>query len=170
MVASIIQVAWAIFTLCGMFTIERWGRRPTLMVGTVICTIGSVVVLILDWNVWFLMLCRMIGFTISISIGTNAAGWAGMVMLIIFFFGFAFGMLPMSWLYPSEILPLHMRHVGLGVAGITTWIFTFLTVFTGPISFKATGYKIFILYIIFNALAFPYGEFAIQVHAQASPG
>jgi hypothetical protein len=40
MVASIIQVAWAVFTTAGMFTIERWGRRPTLMVGTVICTIG----------------------------------------------------------------------------------------------------------------------------------
>ncbi|KIW35512.1 uncharacterized protein PV07_02203 [Cladophialophora immunda] len=144
MVASIIQVAWAIFTTCGMFTIERWGRRPTLMIGTVICTVG------------------MTGFTISISIGTKAAGWAGMVMLIVFFFGFAFGMLPMSWLYPSEILPLHMRHVGLGVAGITTWLFTFLTVFTGPISFEATGYKIFILYIIFNALAFPYAYFLME--------
>ncbi|KAK4935383.1 hypothetical protein LTR10_023561 [Elasticomyces elasticus] len=141
MVASIIQVAWAVFTTCGMLTIERWGRRPTLMLGTVICTLG------------------MIGFTVSIAIGTESAGWAGMIMLIIFFFGFAFGMLPMSWLYPSEILPLHMRHVGLGVAGITTWLFTFLTVFTGPISFTATGYKIFILYIIFNALAFPYAYF-----------
>lgn len=102
----------------------------------------------------------MTGFTVSIAIGTKSAGWAGMIMLIVFFFGFAFGMLPISWLYPSEILPLHMRHVGLGVAGITTWLFTFLTVFTGPISFEATGYKIFILYIIFNALAFPYGEFS----------
>jgi hypothetical protein len=104
----------------------------------------------------------MTGFTISISIGTKSAGWAGMIMLIIFFFGFAFGMLPISWLYPSEILPLHMRHVGLGVAGITTWLFTFLTVFTGPISFTETGYKIFILYIIFNALAFPYGESSLR--------
>jgi hypothetical protein len=58
-----------------------------------------------------LTVSSMTGFTISISIGTKAAGWAGMVMLIFFFFGFAFGMLPMSWLYPSEILPLHMRHV-----------------------------------------------------------
>ncbi|KIW95864.1 uncharacterized protein Z519_02928 [Cladophialophora bantiana CBS 173.52] len=137
MIASIIQVAWAAFTTCGMLTIERWGRRPTLMIGTTICTLGSV---------------------ISRAISTSA-GWAGMVMLIVFFFGFAFGMLPMSWLYPSEILPLHMRHVGLGVAGVTTWLFTFLTVFTGPISFTATGYKIFILYIIFNALAFPYAYF-----------
>ncbi|EXJ61436.1 uncharacterized protein A1O5_11752 [Cladophialophora psammophila CBS 110553] len=141
MIAAIIQVAWAAFTTCGMLTIERWGRRPTLMIGTTICTLG------------------MTGFTISIAIGSESAGWAGMVMLIVFFFGFAFGMLPMSWLYPSEILPLHMRHVGLGVAGITTWLFTFLTVFTGPISFTATGYKIFILYIIFNALVFPYAYF-----------
>ena len=40
MVASIIQVAWAAFTTCGMLTIERWGQRPTLVIGTVIYTFG----------------------------------------------------------------------------------------------------------------------------------
>ncbi len=102
---------------------------------------------------------RMIGFTVSIAIGTESAGWAGMVMLIIFFLGFAFGMLPISWLYPTEVLPLHMRHIGEGVAGVVSWLFTFLTVFTGPVSIEKTGWKIFILYIIFNALAFPFGKY-----------
>lgn len=141
MVSACIQVAFASFTVPAMFSIERWGRRPTLMLGTVLCTGG------------------MTGFTVAIAIGTESAGWAGMVMLIIFFLGFAFGMLPISWLYPAEVLPLHMRHVGEGIAGLVAWIFTFLTVFTGPISIENTGWKVFILYIIFNALAFPFAYF-----------
>lgn len=81
-----------------------------------------------------------------------------MVMLIIFYFGFGFGMLPISWLYPAEVLPSHLRHVGEGIGATTSWIFTFLTLFTGPIAIENTGWKIFILYIIFNFLALPFGK------------
>lgn len=105
----------------------------------------------------------MTGFTICISFGSQAAGWAGMIMLIIFYFGFGFGMLPISWLYPAEVLPSHLRHVGEGIGATTSWIFTFLTLFTGPIAIANTGWKIFILYIIFNFLALPFGEFVPKV-------
>lgn len=99
----------------------------------------------------------MIGFTIAISDGSTTAGWAGMVMLIIFYFGFSFT-LPVTWVYPAEVMPVHMRHIGEGIGGLSSWLFTFLTVFTGPISLDHTGWKIFVLYIIFNALAVPFGK------------
>ncbi|KAJ9617978.1 hypothetical protein H2204_013270 [Knufia peltigerae] len=143
MVSGIIQTVWALFVLASTLTIERFGRKITLYVGTIFCTLG------------------MTGFTICISFGSQAAGWAGMIMLIIFYFGFGFGMLPISWLYPAEVLPSHLRHVGEGIGATTSWIFTFLTLFTGPIAIANTGWKIFILYIIFNFLALPFAYFML---------
>lgn len=100
----------------------------------------------------------MLGFTVCISYGSEAAGWAGMVMLIVFYAGFGFGMLPISWLYPAEIMPVHLRHMAEGVGAATSWLFTFVTLFTGPIAIEKIGWKIFVLYVIFNFLTFPFGK------------
>lgn len=40
LVSGIIQTCWAVFVLMSTTTIERFGRRPTLLVGTVLCSIG----------------------------------------------------------------------------------------------------------------------------------
>lgn len=75
-------------------------------------------------------------------------------------------MLPVSWLYPAEILPIHMRHIGEGVGAVTSWTFTFLTLFTGPLSIEKCGWKIFVLYIVFNFLALPFGKISESLLVQ----
>lgn len=40
MVSGIIQTVWAFFVLASTLTIERFGRKITLYVGTIFCTLG----------------------------------------------------------------------------------------------------------------------------------
>jgi len=141
LVSAIIQTAWAGCVLLSTPMLDKLGRRQALMIGTVISSIG------------------LIGFTACISFETESTGWGAMAMLIVFYIGYGIGMLTISWLYPSEILPLHMRHIGEAVGGITVWAIAFMQVLSGPIAIENTGWKIYLLYTICNFLALPFAYF-----------
>ena len=104
-------VAYFISALVPIPLIERVGRRKLLMFATA----GQA--------------CTMAVLAGCTSVpGNTAAGIVAAVMLFVFNFFFAVGLLSIPWLYPAEISPLSVRAKSAGLATMTNWLFTFLVV------------------------------------------
>ena len=65
-----------------------------------------------------------------------------------------------QYVYASEIMPLRYRHLGFALSVSCQWVMAFITVFAGPIAIAnpSVGWKTWIWFLVFNALAVPFGE------------
>jgi hypothetical protein len=61
----------------------------------------------------------------TVSNGNKASGIVASVMLFLFNFFFAVGMLAIPWLLPSEYAPLAVRTPIAALSSASNWIFTF---------------------------------------------
>ncbi|CAK7236844.1 hypothetical protein SEUCBS140593_009756 [Sporothrix eucalyptigena] len=126
-----------------IFLVERIGRRPLLLVGSV----G--------------MALTMAVLAISTSIASNsvngntAAGIVAAVFLFVFNTFFALGWCGLPWLIPTELLPLEIRAKASALATSADWIFNFLVVMITPVAFHNIGWRTYIVFAVFNAAIIP---------------
>src|ERR1700744_3892529 len=136
-----------IFTIVAILILDKVGRRPLLIVGTIGCVIA---------------LTALGVFFASSTLKHDAPGIA-LVCLIVYIASFAVGLGPVFWLMISEIFPLKVRSAAMSVSTVANWganflVSTFFLTLTGAISVEGT----FWLYagfgvaaIIFFALRLP---------------
>lgn len=75
----------------------------------------------------------------TVADGSKVAGIVAIVMLFLFNFFFAVGLLAIPWLLPAEYAPLAIRTRAAALATASNWIFTFLVVEITPISINSIG-------------------------------
>lgn len=86
-----------------LFLVDRFGRKPLLLVGTVICCIAMATEAAIQ--------------NYYPADSTNyAAHRAGVAMIAIFSVGFSFSYGPISWIYASEVFPNRIRHIGVAAS------------------------------------------------------
>ncbi|CAD6204219.1 unnamed protein product [Miscanthus lutarioriparius] len=111
-----VGVTKTVFILVATFTLDRFGRRPLLLTST-----GGMIV----------SPRRPRGTTIPWAIGVCIASILGVVAF------FSIGLGPITWVYSSEIFPLHLRALGcalgVGVNRVTSGVIsmTFLSLSKG---------------------------------------
>lgn len=91
----------------------------------------------------------------TVSNGSRSAGIVAVVMLFLFNFFFAVGLLAIPWLLPAEYAPLAIRTRAAALASASNWIFTFLVVEITPVSISSIGWKTYIYFAIFNFFFLP---------------
>ncbi|KAL2131425.1 hypothetical protein VTI74DRAFT_5136 [Chaetomium olivicolor] len=91
----------------------------------------------------------------TVSNGGKAAGIVAVVMLFLFNFFFAVGLLAIPWLLPAEYAPLAIRTKAAALATASNWIFTFLVVEITPVSFANVQWKTYVYFCVFNFLFIP---------------
>ncbi|OBT57532.1 hypothetical protein VE04_02125 [Pseudogymnoascus sp. 24MN13] len=91
----------------------------------------------------------------TVSSGTKAGGVVAIVMLFLFNFFFAVGLLAIPWLLPAEYAPLAIRTRAASLATASNWIFTFLVVEITPVSINSIGWKTYIYFAVFNFFFIP---------------
>lgn len=109
-------IAYLLSSLIPIWCLDRLGRRKLMIfacVGQAAC-----------------MAC-LAG---TVSNGSKPAGLAAIVMLFLFNFFFAVGLLAIPWLLPAEYAPLAIRTKSAALATASNWIFTFLVVEITPVS------------------------------------
>lgn len=94
-----------IFTLVATLLIDKVGRRPLLLIGTIIMVIALALLAIV--------------FSSS-SIG-HETGTLAVIGLSLYIAAFAIGMGPVFWLMISEIYPVKVRGLAMGVCSIINW-------------------------------------------------
>ncbi|CAM1507472.1 Fc.00g071130.m01.CDS01 [Cosmosporella sp. VM-42] len=91
----------------------------------------------------------------TVSNGSVPAGVVAIVMLFLFNFFFAVGLLAIPWLLPAEYAPLAIRTRAAALATASNWIFTFLVVEITPVSIHSIGWKTYVYFCIFNFFFIP---------------
>ncbi|KAJ3088880.1 High-affinity glucose transporter rgt2 [Phlyctochytrium bullatum] len=109
-------------TFPGMWAVERFGRRPLLILGGALMGLAHALVY---------------GFITAASNGTKSMSWGAVFAIYLFFFAFASTWGPVVWAYQSEIFPLRVRAKGTGVGTMSNWTFNTIVGYTFPIMFKA---------------------------------
>ncbi|MEJ3734999.1 Major myo-inositol transporter IolT [Bacillus velezensis] len=110
-------------TFVGIWLLGKVGRRPMLMTGL----IGTTAVLLL------------IGVLSVVLKGSPALPYV-VLSLTVTFLAFQQGAVsPVTWLMLSEIFPLRLRGLGMGVTVFCLWIVNFLVGFTFPVLLANIG-------------------------------
>ena len=90
-----------------------------------------------------------------VSNGSKSCGLVAIVMLFLFNFFFAVGMLAVPWLLPAEYAPLAIRTKSAALATASNWIFTFTVVMITPISINHIQWRTYIYFAVFNFAFLP---------------
>jgi SP family xylose:H+ symportor-like MFS transporter len=116
--AVYISMANLVFTLIAMALVDRWGRKPLMLIGA-----GGLAILYI-----------VIGYILLKGSGT------GLSLFILLAIGiYAMSLAPLTWVLISEIFPNSVRGKAISVAVISLWLAYFILVFTFPIIEKHFG-------------------------------
>lgn len=108
---------------CGIAMMDRFGRRPMILTGL----IGVAVML------------AVIGMTSVFMQGNNLQPYIilGSIIIYLAFFQGLIG--PVNWLIISEIFPLRLRGLGMGIAVMVLWIANFCVGLLFPVLLSNVG-------------------------------
>ncbi|WAC14762.1 sugar porter family MFS transporter [Dyadobacter pollutisoli] len=130
-----IGVVNLVFTLVAMWQVDKLGRRPLMLIGS------------LGLAVTYLVLAFVL---------QNGAS-AGIVSLLVLaaIALYATSLAPVTWVLITEIFPNSIRGVGISIATVSLWGAYFVLVFTFPVLAKTLGaYGPFYLYAAICLLGF----------------
>jgi len=102
-----------VFTLVAMRTVDQWGRRKLMMLGS----FGLAVIYVLLGTCYFLELKGMIV----------------LVMVILAIATYSMSLAPITWVILSEIFPNSIRGTAMAIATTALWIACFILTYTFPI-------------------------------------
>jgi len=109
-----------VFTLVAIFTVDKFGRKPLLIIGSIGMTIGMFA----------------IGLLVYFAAGTLATdkvmGMSVLVFMIIYTASFMMSWGPICWVLISEIFPNTIRGKAIAIAVAAQWISNFIVSATFP--------------------------------------
>lgn len=132
--------------LIPLLFIERWGRRPLLLVGCVGQCICMVVLTVSNYYS---------------ADGKNHGGKrnGAPIVAAIFLFGFntffALAFLAEMWLLPPELSSLEIRAPSAAISTACNWISNFVVVMITPVLFQSIGPYTYLLFACINFLIIP---------------
>ncbi|OQV10533.1 hypothetical protein CLAIMM_14518 isoform 1 [Cladophialophora immunda] len=146
--AGFIQMGLWIGTLPTILYIDTFGRRPTLLIGSAVQLISLVL------------------FTVGIA--KHGDGYSNLALAMLVLFQITVGMTwcTVPWIYAPEITPLRLRHIGAAIGPFSEWLCTFIIVQITPTAVEHTGWKIFLLFILLQALSIPWVYFFVPETAR----
>lgn len=108
-----------IFTFIAMRTVDSWGRRKLMLLGS----IGLAVVYVILGGAYYF----------------EFTGWPVLLLVIVAIGIYAMSLAPITWVVLSEIFPNRLRGVAMSVATFSLWVASFILTFTFPILNDALG-------------------------------
>ena len=95
-----------LFTLVAIFTVERWGRKPLLITGSIGMAAGA--------------------FGVAITFGSPSLSIACMLSIMVYSAAFMMSWGPICWVLISEIFPNTIRGAAVAIAVAFQWIFNWI--------------------------------------------
>lgn len=94
------------FTLVAVFTVEKIGRKPLLIWGSVGMAVGA--------------------FVVALTFGNSSLNLVTMIALMVYSASFMFSWGPICWVYMAELFPNTIRGTATAIAVAFQWIFNFI--------------------------------------------
>ncbi|MCR5076716.1 MAG: D-xylose transporter XylE [Prevotella sp.] len=95
-----------LFTLVAVFTVERLGRKPLLVWGSIGMAVGA--------------------FGVAVTFGNTSLSIVTMLSIMVYSASFMFSWGPVCWVLIAEIFPNTIRGAAVAVAVAFQWIFNFI--------------------------------------------
>ena len=95
-----------LFTLVAIFTVEKWGRKPLLITGSLGMALGA--------------------FGVALTFGHAGLELVTMISIMVYSASFMFSWGPICWVLISEIFPNTVRGTAVAIAVAAQWIFNFV--------------------------------------------
>jgi len=94
------------FTLVAVFTVEKWGRKPLLIWGSIGMAIGA--------------------FGVALTFGNESLSLVCMLSIMVYSASFMFSWGPICWVLIAEIFPNTIRGKAVAIAVAFQWIFNWI--------------------------------------------
>lgn len=152
--SSISYIINVVMTVPALIWVDRWGRRPTLLIGAA---------LMMAWMYanggimgnYGVVVPGGIGGAAEESMrlsGAPAKGLIACTYLFVATYAPTWG--PVSWMYPPELYPLRVRGKAVAMSTSANWAFnTALGLFV-PVAFATIRWKTYIVFGVFNTAMF----------------
>lgn len=123
-----------IFTVVAILTVDRWGRKPLLMVGSIGMAVGM--------------------FAIAALSYLQIIGISTLVFIMIYTASFMMSWGPICWVLISEIFPNKIRGAAVAVAVAAQWAANYFISSTYPFMIEYSGAVTYGFYGIMSILSF----------------
>ncbi|MEU2203751.1 sugar porter family MFS transporter [Microbacterium oleivorans] len=147
LISVITSVTNVVVTLIAIWLVDRVGRKPILLTGSVLMTLSLAT------------MALAFAFAVTVDGEVSLAGAWGPVALIaanLFVVGFGASWGPLVWVLLGEIFPSRIRGKALGVAAGAQWIANFLITVSFPAMSSWSLPLTYGMYALFAALSFVY--------------
>ncbi|QEV99517.1 sugar porter family MFS transporter [Microbacterium caowuchunii] len=146
-ISVITSVTNVLVTLIAIFLVDRVGRKPILLTGSVLMTVS--------------LAAMAVAFTFAQGSGEDVslpAPWGTIALIAanLFVVGFGASWGPLVWVLLGEIFPSRIRGKALGVAAGAQWIANFLITVSFPAMSTWSLPLTYGMYALFAALSFLY--------------
>ena len=123
-----------IFTVVAILTVDKWGRKPLLMVGSIGMAIGM--------------------FAIGALAFMQIIGISTLVFIIIYTASFMMSWGPICWVLISEIFPNKIRGKAIAIAVAAQWAANYFISSTYPAMMEFSDGMTYCFYGIMSVLSF----------------
>lgn len=127
--SNLIGICMVFMTFISMALIDRIGRKPLLIIGSIIMILSLLMV--------------------SISFYTKLHSYFILIGILCTVIGFAISLGPITWILLSEVFPFNVKGLGISLAGVLNGITSFIITTLFPIELKYLGAgSTFLIYTI----------------------
>jgi SP family xylose:H+ symportor-like MFS transporter len=98
----IVGIANVVFTLVALVTVDRWGRKPLLILGALVMAVSMI--------------------TLGTLFATGHVGTVALVAVVGYIGGFALSWGPVVWVLLSEIFPNSIKGSAMAIAVCAQWL------------------------------------------------
>ncbi len=123
-----------LFTVLAISTVDKWGRKPLLMVGSIGMAIGM--------------------FAIGTLAFLNVIGVSTLIFIIVYTASFMMSWGPICWVLISEIFPNKIRGRAVAIAVAAQWTANYLISSTYPAMMELSSGGTYLFYGIMSVLSF----------------
>ncbi|KAL9528295.1 MFS glucose transporter [Sphaerulina musiva] len=135
LMSGILNITQLLGVLTSLWTMDKLGRRPLLLMGSALMFLSHLIITILVAS-------------------HRLQGWASVAMLLFYMLAFGATWGPVPWALPAEVFPTSLRAKGVALSTCSNWGNNFIIGLITPPLIQHTGYGAYIFFAIFCAASF----------------
>ncbi|KIV99882.1 hypothetical protein, variant [Verruconis gallopava] len=147
--SGVLNITQLIGVSTSIWTMDRFGRRPLLLWGSVFMCISHVII------------AALVGQFSSNWPAHKGPGWTSVAFLFIYMLAFGASWGPVPWAMPAEIFPSSLRAKGVGLSTASNWLNNFIIGLITPPLVQNTGFGAYVFFAVFCGLSFAWTWFFV---------
>lgn len=162
--SSIQYVINVVMTVPALIWIDKWGRRPTLLIGAALMAVWLFSVAgIMASRGHLVTDAERLRYNLSESVSWRVDTTAGKGIIAcsyLFVASYAPTWGPVSWIYPPELFPTRLRGKAGSISTCANWVFNFALSYFVPPAFSNIQWKAYLVFGVFCVAMFIHVFFA----------